>query len=599
MNSPYTLEWELTRDFYDSLEDSRIDEDIARAQQMVHDLADTYRGRLGELTPAQWLEFFAADDRISTMLYKVQLYLMFLGTLDTQNQDVIKKQGSVEPMLIDMANQTAFVEDELRTMGERRLTELSREPELAPYSHYFVSAQRSARYSLPENIEQILNHKSPSGVGAMIGLYDEYVNSFMYSLRVRGEEKELTEEQVRALRMDEDEEVRKAASSVLAERYGSRENQIILTNIYRAVLKNAMSEVKVRGYESTLAIRNESEEMDNEVVQLLVDRVMARREIFQRFLRAKARLLSGKNTLDEWNIFAPVGESEGEYTYPRAMDLILDTFSRYDPEMTEYIRKLATTGYVSVMPARGKRGGAYCAYYPHFESRVHLNFTGKETDVLTMAYELGHAFHGHKGQIQPSQMQHESLCLAETASTFNETVMQRILLKSKDGDDRIAFLDNTLLEITGTVFRQIQYLQFELQAHSIIAGGGDFSYTDLNRLWRETKTAMAGDTIAYTLVQADHDAGWSAIPHIFHTPFYVYAYAFGLLLANNLYALSREAEDTFLSTYHSILSAAGSKRPKDILLDAGLDITKEKFYDTALDMIEELVSEYETAIAAR
>lgn len=221
-----------------------------------------------------------------------------------------------------------------------------------------------------------------------------------------------------------------------------------------------------------------------------------------------------------------------------------------------------------------------------------LNYTGKLNDVPTLSHELGHAIHGHLSQAQKECAFDSPLCLAETASIFSEMLLADKLKKQLSDEEKIDFLSGELQDAFASIFRQIQYVLFEKRAHETIHSGGELTYHDFNAMWREEQIKMSGDAVTY-LYGAEEEVGWSTIPHIFRTPFYCYAYSFGNLLVYSLFERYKSQGKSFIEDYKSILRAGGSKRPKDLLMEYGFDITKPEFYRLGLSIMEEKVKEFE------
>lgn len=221
-----------------------------------------------------------------------------------------------------------------------------------------------------------------------------------------------------------------------------------------------------------------------------------------------------------------------------------------------------------------------------------LNHTNKLRDVSTLSHELGHATHGHLAQIQKPAVYDSPLSLAETASIFNEMLLSEKIRKELSQEEYKEFLNEKLSDVFATIFRQIQYIAFERRAHEAIFAGQELTYHDFNRMWREEQIRMTGESIVYDVTQED-ESGWSMIPHIFASPFYCYAYAFGNILVFALYNRYIKEGASFVESYKNILRSGGSKRPKDLLAEYGFDITSPQFYRDAMEEIEKMVVEFE------
>lgn len=590
-NQKYQTKWNLS-DFYSELSDPKLDQDIAKVLPLAKSFAEKYKGKIVDLKADNFLEFFKDDTAIDEIVNKIGLYFLFLSSLDTQNQAVIKKQGEFDNILIEATNLLLFVSQEFKEIGYEKLMEFSNTPTLSEYQNFFVQKADSIKYLLDEKTEFALNLKERSGSSTLNNLYEELTNSFVFKINLGSKIKEMTEEEVRSLRMSPDENVRKEAFRSLREVYNTKQAQITLGNIYSGIVKDWTSEVKIRGYDGIMSPRNKSEQIPDKAIDLLLSEVENSYPLYQRYLKVKAKIM-GKERLKNWDLLAPLDKNEKEYSFEDGLQIYLDNVQKFDKQFYDYSVELLENGRVDVFPVAGKRGGAYCAYEKYMPSRVLLNYTNKLNDISTIAHEFGHAIHGFFAQKQKSQVYSSGLCLAETASVFNETMLNESLLeKLETKQEKLHFLGNQLQDITATIFRQINYVAFERKAHEQILSGKELTFEDYNKMWRDEQVKMAGDIVEYD-VESDKESSWSGIPHIFRTPFYCYSYAFGNILSFALYEKYRKEGQSFVETYKNILRSGGSKSPYDLLMENGMDITKPEFYKTGLKVVETIVEEFE------
>jgi oligoendopeptidase F len=291
---------------------------------------------------------------------------------------------------------------------------------------------------------------------------------------------------------------------------------------------------------------------------------------------------------------APLGKSDKDFTFEEAYALHLSIMQDFDTDFYEYSKRMIEEERIDVFPRAGKRGGAFASYRKGEESFVLLNFTGKLRDVSTISHELGHAIHGHLSQVQEAPVYDSPLSMAETASIFSEMLLGEKVKSIVSAEEYKDYLNERLGDIFATIFRQVQYVVFEKQVHEAIHAGQELSYKDLNKLWRTEQDKLYGGVVQYD-VPAEDESGWSMIPHIFHTPFYCYAYAFGNLLT---FALYNQVKSGTLSVedYKDILRAGGSERPRDLLQKYGIDIAAPEFYQSGLREVEKMVEEFESLI---
>lgn len=600
MSSQYQTNWDLKKYFYTGVDDPQIDLDYENVEKLTENFIRDYKGKIKDLSDSDFLSFFSKDEELQTKLYKIILYFGYQSALDTQNQDIIKKSGELELKLVDLSNKLLFVATEFKELGYDKLIELSKKLVLVKFQNYFVEKANLVKYLLDEKTEKALNLKENSGANAFNKLYEELTNSFEFEIEIDGQIKKITEEEIRALRMSEDEETRRKAFTSINNKFLEKPTQITLGNTYNALVKDWTSEIKIRGFKTPLSQRNLSEQMPDEAVDLLFTEVKNRYDLYQRFLKIKHNLLLSVgqqkdtgNKLKSWNILAPISTNKVEYEFETALELFLETAKNFDSEIYELAKGMFTTGRVDVFPKLGKRGGAFASYEKNFDSFVLLNYTSTMNDVSTIAHELGHAVHGMLSQKQPSQVYGTGLCLAETASVFNEMLFAESFYPAlESNEEKIHFLVERIQGIFSTIFSQIMYASFEKEVHQTIAGGKDLTYSDFNRLWRKHQAELYGEMVEFD-TDEDQATGWSAIPHIFVTPFYVYSYAFGNILTFSLFSKFKQEGQSFVPKYKAILSAGGSLSPYELLIKNDINILDPEFYRHGLNELEKMIIELE------
>lgn len=588
----YKTSWDLKKYYYNSLKDPKLDEDINSILPLVKNFAKKYKGKIEKFSPKDFILFFDEEEKISKKITKAGIYLHYLSALDTQNQEVIKKNGEFDFLMTTVSNELLFISQEFKKIGFDKLMKFSKNKLLKKYENYFFQKAISIKYLLDEKTEYALNLKENSGADAFEKLYEELTNSFMFKVKINGKIKEVTDAEVRMMRTSANEKIRVDALRSLREVYGDKKIQITLGNAYNAVVKDCTSEIKLRKFKSVMSPRNLSEELSEDVVNMLLEEVEKAYPIYQRYLKIKAKLL-GKSKLKNSDLLAPISNVEKEFKFEESLNLFLDVMKNFDEEFYNYTVDMFENGRVDVFPKHGKRGGAFASYTEGFESFVLLNHTNKIRDVMTLAHELGHATHGHLSQIQKSQVFDSTLSLAETASVFNEMILSETIMKNLNNLEKLDFLEKKLDDIFSTIFRQVQYVLFEKKVHETIFMGKELTYIDFNTIWREEQIKMTGNTVEYD-VKAEDECSWSTIPHIFRSPFYCYSYAFGNLLTFALYNQYKKEGKKFVNKYKNILRAGGSRKPYELLLENGLDIKSRKYYQSGIEVVEEMVNEFET-----
>ncbi len=591
----YPTTWNLSRYFYSGLDDLKLLADIASIIPKSQEFSEKYSLKFSSFTTSdEILEFYADYTKLSYELSTPGYYLFYRSSLDTQDLEITKKMWEMEYVSTEAANLLLFIAQWWKEIGYDRIMAWSKDPKMAKYKNDLVSTADGIKYVLSEKEEKVLNIKSrPLWLSS--ALHDELTGSYEFMMMIDGMEKIMTEEEVRSYRQHTDRSIRKEAYTSLRRVYNNKQNQITLGNIYTSIVKDWTSEIKMRWYEeNVMAQRNLSEEMDDEVVNMLLSEVKKSYPLFQRFLKAKAQKLSLSLDFSVWDVWAPLGKSDKDFTFEEAYNLHLSVMKDFDNDFYEYSKRMIEEERIDVLPKAGKRWWAFASYRKNDESFVLLNFTGKLRDVSTISHELGHATHGYLSQIQEAPVYDSALSMAETASIFSEMLLGEKVKSLVSREEYKEYLNERLGDIFATIFRQVQYVAFEKQVHELIYQGQELTYKELNLLWRTEQDALYGETVTHD-ISSEEESGWSMIPHIFHTPFYCYAYAFGNLLTFALYNKVQSGELS-KEDYKDILRAWGSERPRDLLGRYGIDIASPDFYKSWLSEVEKMVEEFERLI---
>jgi oligoendopeptidase F len=361
--------------------------------------------------------------------------------------------------------------------------------------------------------------------------------------------------------------------------------------IYNTLLYDKSVEDRLRSYPHWLASRNLDNEASDESVMALIEAVRRRYDIPQRWYRLKARLL-GLDRLADYDRSAPLAKRDTTVSYSEARELVLDTYRLFDTRAGAVAKRFFDERWVDAPPRPNKRSGAFCSYaVPSVHPYVMLNFTARRRDVLTMAHELGHGLHASLAQPQGVFHQSTPLTLAETASVFGETlVFERLLEAARDDEERLALLAERIDGAIATVFRQMAMNRFEHLVHTGRRREGELSVQRLSELWVESQGELFGDSVEMT---EGYRLWWSYIPHFINTPGYVYAYAYGQLLALSAYGRYRQEGEAFVPRYLELLAAGGSRSPEELTAIVGIDLADPGFWDAGLALVEEQLSQAE------
>lgn len=592
----FKTEWDLQKYFYTSISDPQIDKDIeSGVLELKNHLSKYKTKKISELSDEDFLVYLQEADS-SSLLMKVAFYLSYLNTLDTQNQEVIKKQSSLDTICSEISIEGLFLDEENIKIGSEGFIRRAELPMFAAYKNSLLNQAEKIKYYLHESAEKAVITLGQGGASVIESIYSELTNSFEFEIEMDGEKQMVTDSEIRSLRMHEDPEIRKKAYNSMHKVYGSKQNRIVLGNVYKGVVKECIADKKLRNIPSVMHSRNSGEELSDEVVNQLIKTVREAYHLYHRFVKLKAKKL-GTEKLSNYDLFAPTTDSVKTFRFEEGLEKYLNIIKDFDKEFYDYSKEMFENGRVDVFPNKGKQGGAYANYFKNFESFIVLNYTDSFNDVTTLAHELGHAIHGHLSQGQVASCFSSPLSLAETASIFNETLVFDKMMEESDftEDEEIHYRFEQLSDIFSTTFRQIQYVIFEKRIHESFDNGIELSHEDFSLIWRETQKEMMGDGFEFS-IPAEEEFAWSSIPHIFYTPFYCYAYSFGNLLSLSLYKMYKDQGQPFVEQYKNILRSGGSKRPEDLLLENGIDIKDEAFFKSGIDMIEELMVKLESKI---
>jgi oligoendopeptidase F len=443
-------------------------------------------------------------------------------------------------------------------------------------------------YTLGEAEEKIINIKDVTGSGALVTLYDAITNRYVFKLEVDGEIQELTRGQLQPFVQGADADMRAKAYQELYRVYG--EDGPILGQMYQTRARDWHNEnVSLRKFSSAMSVRNLVNDIPDEAVEALLEVTRKNSKIFHRFFKLKAKLL-GVDKLRRYDIYAPVAKSDKKFDYNDATKMVFDSFNDFDPKIADMARRVFDQEHVDSEVRKGKRDGAFCwSVLPDMTPYVLLNYQGRARDVATMAHELGHAIHSMLASHHNTFTFHSSLPLAETASTFVEMMLtDKLLAEEKDEGVRRDILFKQMDDAFATILRQIYFALFERDAHKKIQQNA--SVDDLSALYMENLKEQFGDAVE---ISDEFKWEWVSVPHIYHTPFYVYAYAFGQLLVFSLYKQFKAEGDSFKPKYLKILSAGGSEAPAKILEEAGIDIRSAEFWQGGFDVLNGMVDELE------
>ncbi|HQV64525.1 MAG TPA: M3 family oligoendopeptidase, partial [Anaerolineales bacterium] len=562
--------------------------ELQSAFDMIEEQVTSFEGLRNKLNPDmpadQFVDVMRASEETARVANKMYSFAGLSFTADTQDQKAQSLQNRVLQFLAEVENRTLFFSlwwKELDGDNAKRLLDAS-----GGYRYYLEAMRLYKPHTLSEAEEKILNIKNVTGSNALVNLYDSITNRYVFKMKVNGKEKEMTSAELFSYRYSTDPKVR--AESYQAQFKVLANDGPILGQMYQTRLRDWHNEnVNLRKFSSPIAARNLSNDIPDEAVDALLGVARKNVNIFQRYFNMKAKYI-GMKKLRRYDIYAPVARAKKTYSFDEAVNMVLDAFNGFEPKVADLAKRVFDESRIDSEIRKGKSGGAFCwSVVPEMTPWVLVNYQGTGREVATLAHELGHAIHAMLASHHNTFTFHSSLPLAETASTFAEMVLiDKLLTEEKDESVRRDILFKQMDDAYATIMRQSYFALFEKQAHEMVQKNA--SADDLAAAYLENLKEQFGDSLE---LSDEFKWEWVGIPHIYHTPFYVYAYAFGQLLVLALYQQFKAEGESFKPKYLRILSAGGSEAPEKILSEAGINIRDPKFWQGGFDVLEKLVSE--------
>ncbi len=583
-------EWDLA-DLYSGLDAPDFRRDLAKAEADCRSFSDSYAGRIAQLASGPdasetLAAAVAAYEGIEELLGRLMSYAGLVYSGDTTDETRAKFYGDTRERLTDASGNLLFFALELNRIEDGVLDAAMAGGPLARYAPWIEDLRREKPFQLEDRIEKLFLEKSVTANAAWDRLFNETIAALRFP--IQGERLPL-EPTLNKLQ-DPDGEVRREAAGALSEVF--RENLRVFTLITNTLAKDKEISDRWRGFKDVADARHLSNRVEPEVVAALVDAVRtAYPRLSHRYYRLKAKWF-GVDALPYWDRNAPLPKVE-QRTIPwtEARDTVLDAYHAFSPKMAGIAKDFFDRRWIDAPTRPGKAPGAFAhPTVPSVHPYVLVNYQGKPRDVMTLAHELGHGVHqvlaGHNGAL----MAPTPLTLAETASVFGEMLtFRRLLAATTNPTQRRAMLAAKVEDMINTVVRQIAFYSFERKVH-LARAEGELTAEQINALWMSVQAESLGPAIT---LDAGYEPFWAYIPHFIHSPFYVYAYAFGDCLVNSLYGVYAKAEGGFVERYFALLSAGGSKPYGELLAPFGLDARDPGFWQIGLGMIEGMIAELE------
>ena len=582
--------WDLT-DLYDGIADGAIAADIAACRQEAEQLEAAWQGRLADADGAALAGLIADYERILEMLGKAQSHAQLLFAASTTDSQIARHHQSIREASADIGARLLFIELELAALDDAHVTQLLDTPALAVWQPWLRRVRAWAPHQLAPDMERMLAERAPSGRGAWVRLFDETAAALRFPFGGA----DVTEAEILNALSSPNGDERRAAGESLSTTL--KDNERLLSLVLNTIAKDKEVEDRWRGFARPVDSRNLDNDVDDDTVDALVGAVDSRNaDLAHRYYRLKAGWMGGE-TINWWDRNAPLpGGDDRQFSWDEARQLVLDSFAGFDQQMAEQAEPFFSRNWIDAEPRAGKSSGAFShPVTPSAHPYILMNFSGKSRDVMTLAHEMGHGIHQRLAADRGYLMSDTPLTLAETASVFAEMLAFRRLVDSADDPAiRRLLLAGKVEDMLNTVVRQIAFHNFETRFHDA-RRNAELTAEEISDIWMETQRAALGPSV---VTGDDYRPIWGYIPHFVHTPFYVYAYAFGDCLVNALwqsYQLAQaggQAAD-FVTGYRNLLQAGGTERYDVALQRFDLDPRDPAFWSLGLDMISGMIDELE------
>lgn len=532
-----------------------------------------------DITANDFLKILNILENIYKNINIINTFVSLSYVTDTQSDEKTLLVNQIKKLTADISNELLYFDLWWTKVNNKTAMRLIKNAN--SISEYLIQKRNLRKYTLSEKEEKIINILNITGISALTKLYEKITNSFKYKIKINGKYRELTRDEISSLFRDQNKNIRRKSYISILDKFEN--NKVVLSNIYQNIVLNWKHEgVEIRKFKSPISIRNVENNIDDDVIKLLIQICEKKCNVFQDFFSIKAKLLNIKK-ITRYDLYAPISSQTKEtYSYNTSVKLILSAIKKFDLNLFHHTKQIIDSNHIDSVIKFGKKEGAFCcSVHPKLIPYIMINFTGELRDVFTLAHEMGHAIHG-KICKKPLLVYEPTLPLAETASTFMESLLYDELINQNIHDDRkktILILDH-INDLYATIIRQAFFTKFEIDAHNNISNG--ITTDNISKIYLQNLKTQFGNSVN---VSNNFSIEWCTIPHFFYTPFYCYSYVFGSLLSLSLFQKSKE-DKKFAKTFINILMAGGSKKPEVLLQEHGINIHKYEFWESGFRYIE-------------
>ena len=577
--------WNLS-EIYKDIKDPNIGKDIKEISKLSNEFLKKWKGRIKELSATDFVNCIEKYQAINESIYKIGTHSSLTFATNMEDPEISRYNSSISDQITEILSSLIFFTLELSKIDDKTIESWMKENSAQKWQPFITILRKRNPYLLDPLVEEILIEKSATGRAAWVRLFDETSAALRFPFR----KDLLSEAEILNLLSDSDPENRKIAGKSLSEILDK--NKRIFAMILNVISRDRYIEDNKRGFQRIMSSRNLDNDVEDEVVDALVNTVdKAMPKLTHRYYKWKAKQF-GKNKLDWWDRNAPLPQtSENPIKWSDAKNIILDSFSSFHPKISSLAELFFKNNWIDASVRQGKASGAFAhPSVPSLHPYILVNYQGKIRDVMTLAHELGHGVHQILAAKNGLLMAETPLTLAETASVFGEMLVFRKLLDESSVEQKKQLLAGKIEDMLNTVARQIGFHQFEVKFHEARIKS-ELTPDEISDIWMETQSHAVGP---YVNLNKDYRVLWGYIPHFVHTPFYVYAYAFGDSLVNALwYAYQQSDKDEFSKKYIDMLSSGGTKSHNDLLKPFNLSAYEDSFWDKGIAMITSLMDELE------
>jgi oligoendopeptidase F len=584
-------QWNL-RDLYISPTSEQFSKDFKTLESDVDDFEDTYKGNiLGhdsnyDKQAKRLKNSINKYEELINLIGKLSAYSTLYHVTNTSDPVRTKFYGDTHTKITEISNKVIFYELELNKLEDNVLDKLLTHADLSKYNSWFKNIRKYKPHQLTDEIEKIFQEKSMTSFSAWNRLFDQTISNMKVSLDGRL----VSLEEALNLLLSDKEEERKIAFLAVSSKL--EENIPLFTHIMNTICQDKAISDKWRNYSNSEESRHLANNIEPEVISALVNTVESNYEnTSHRYYALKAKLLN-KTYLESWDRNAPLPDANTKpIEWSEAKEIVIEAYEEFSKDIADIVRLFFDNNWIDARVNEGKVNGAFAhPVTTDTHPYILLNYQGKPRDVMTLAHELGHGVHQVLASDLGPLLSDTPLTLAETASVFGEMLTYKKLVRKTSNDlEKKVLLASKIEDMINTVVRQISFFKFEQYVHQK-RKMGELTAEDINNIWIDTQSASLGPAIK---MHEQHKYLWAYIPHFIHSPFYVYAYAFGDCLVNSLYAIYEDNPTNFVDKYISLLSSGGAKHHKDLLTPFGLDTSNPDFWDSGLSLISSMIDELE------